>query len=658
MANKFYFFTDFESFIGQSLSDRFGPLSNTQYKLDTSFDISSGAKIYAVCDGNVLIQTAPSGNLNIILRPSSQPKFNIGNIEYIIYRGVLASSLIDGIKVANRNNNDLTEYAWSNQEITDTNRQTGPNDASAQVLGANYTSIGLGTLLVDDSDTIDSVFFKEDDIQLIPVKAGDHIADFVGSPTKGNFEIITEKIGTDITMKTARLDENIFTSSTSIGSTNAQRILHLLEKEEILSRIDPSSFFGMFQNSSLNILTATTNQYTVEDIVQKFQNKNRIYLDIRSEFNLSYNVFDDFDSEIGVSLVVATPPVPLTFYHYYDEVLSNTTTYGIWPIFIIEDVQPVEFTNNNEHGNFLLELKNTGAAIRAVQFINGKSGVERKDIFCYPDQNFQFELSSWVYNDGTYNQFGSAVIKIKLVYEKRGNQQTFFPRSSDTLQTLFPMTWMQTEISGQVNDVIIKVWRDSAVVEHIEYPEIYGDIYTASLGIAEDAEAFTFFSYPSGGFGHKRRSELASNSQFITSKFPDGIDFFNVVHKTAENVSFELIEVDLEGFPANVINTRSNSISPFLNRIEPRYLNTINITKTEKSTIDSILTNAGFIPNTPVCLSMKVSQSEIRRIPQFEFRRNQLVLHGIVYQTGSANAEVEVSEVDTGVFVQTIIKKM
>ncbi len=654
----FYFFTDFESFIGQENSDKFGPISNTNYRLDTGLDLESGAKAYAVCKGHILIQESQSGGFNIILRPELQPKFDIGEVKYFIYKGISGNSLINGEIVAGRTSNDLTEYAWKNQELTDANAQVTPSNPDIQVLGLRYKSTGIGNLLVENSQSIDSVFFSNDDIQPIQVAEGDHIGNFIGGTTKGRFQILIGKLGLEHTMAIARSNESLFTPTNAQGFTNAESLLKRIEKDFVLAFTDPCSFFGMFEGeSNLKVKTISSNSFSSVDIVKKFKNKNRIYLDIRGEFDSSFNLFNDYGDDFGYSLQVSSPPALLPSYDYYSENISNTTTYGTWPMFIIEDSQPIELSPDNEHAKFLIEFPNANSNIKAVYFKEAKTKGKESTHFMFNVSNQKFELSNWVFEEGGLFQFGAANIVLKLVYDSSSAFQSLFPKSTGTVENLFPINLMSNSLPRNPDDVVFQVWQNAAIVEHLEFPEQFGDIYAASLGLAIDKQNYTFFSYPHRDFGHKRSSEMQSFKQFITSKYPDQLDFFRVLFKTSDNIGFELREINMDGYLAQVVQGMTNSSSQFAHQLEERYLNTISLSHEEFLSVQQTIANANFIPSTFILIGLDVGETLIRRLPRYEFRRSELVVHGLIFQAGSSNSVIESSTAYTGIFVQAYIKK-
>lgn len=655
----FHFFTDMESFLDQSPGDQFGPISDSQFRVDSKFNLLSSAKAYAICDSQLLVQNSSSGDLNIILRPLIQPTLNIGRISYIIYRGVSISSLTNGSEVADRTFNDVNEKAWSNQEQTDADNQTGPNNPSVDVLGLSYQSSGVGNFLVDDSDSIDSVFFKLDDVQLMSVKAGDHIGDFSGGAVKGGIEIILERLGEIPLMEAVRLNEHIVTISSTIGTTNAEKFAHYHEKEQILNNIDPAAFYGMFQygEDQLQISSNASMTYSVLDLVQKFQNKNRVYLDIRSEYDHSFNYHYNYGDEIGISLNVSSPPSVLPTENYYTANLSGSTGYGTWPIFIIENQIAVDVTNDNGHGKLLLEIPNINGVLRGIYLAEARSNGKKTSAFSFPQSSITMELSSWVYENTGQFVFASAYILMKTVYDRKTDYQGLFSPGTDAVNHLFPINKLSLTFDTNTEDVAMKVFQDGSIVQHIEYPEHFGDTYAAYVGIAKDSHSYTFFSHPNENIGFLKNSKVQPSFTFITGHYKNQLDFLWLLQELSGQVSFQVREVEYDGFTSRAIQVLNSAFSTTEMKITPNYLNTIQLTHEEYDDLITLITSSTLISDYDIYLSVKSETSVHKDIPGYQLRHAEIVLEGLEYVPGSGNSELQKLIIDTGILIQTMIAK-
>src|ERR1041385_7838870 len=110
--SAFYFFTDIDLLNAQSSGDEFGKVfsdPDNKFHLTSKHSSSSPSNAYAMCKGEVAVIDIPNSSpqqVNLILKPSEQPKVNLPKIKYVIYRGILKSSFINGNDIAAANSND------------------------------------------------------------------------------------------------------------------------------------------------------------------------------------------------------------------------------------------------------------------------------------------------------------------------------------------------------------------------------------------------------------------------------------------------------------------------------------------------------------------------------------------------------------------------
>jgi len=134
MANLF-FFTDTDSLNAQT--EDYGPLlDGGNYPREDLYQVTSkllgtlGIKAYVMLKGKIIAQeittyappTLPPASpthVNLILQPEDPLNINIGHIKYIIYKGILKSSIIDisdDTKIAPLGSNDLVDKIYKSQE--------------------------------------------------------------------------------------------------------------------------------------------------------------------------------------------------------------------------------------------------------------------------------------------------------------------------------------------------------------------------------------------------------------------------------------------------------------------------------------------------------------------------------------------------------------
>jgi len=121
---KYYFFTDTDLLDVQSVKAYdpiVGSATSDEFRVVSIHIASSIPNAYAVCNGIVCIQpvTGSSTLMNIILKPTVRPRIDFVPIEYIIYKGIKLSSLIDTLFVA-LTRNDLVDMINNSQDALNT----------------------------------------------------------------------------------------------------------------------------------------------------------------------------------------------------------------------------------------------------------------------------------------------------------------------------------------------------------------------------------------------------------------------------------------------------------------------------------------------------------------------------------------------------------
>jgi hypothetical protein len=317
MANDYFFFTDINQqasntsdFINvQTSTGAYGPISpgsagTDEYRVTSLHTASYHPTAYAACDGIVCVQRIPGTTpplVNVILKPLVQPALNFAPLKYIIYKGILESSLINGQETAAAANNRLTQFLWDEQAKRNASTNPSANaTAPANALGINLTGTNLA-----DSDPIDNLFFRFGvAFQLPQVKGGWSIGQF----NKDGFgiEVLMDGLAFHHTLKLARQLENKISVASLTGSENPAQIFdHWHSKEQILGFMDPSAFYGSFFRAGIRARTSTNPQFVskarqqlYQDLLFAFANATKAYLDIRNEHNFSFNYFKNYGPNI------------------------------------------------------------------------------------------------------------------------------------------------------------------------------------------------------------------------------------------------------------------------------------------------------------------------------------------------------------------------
>jgi hypothetical protein len=332
--NDYYFFTDAKkqaddpaNYIKvQAPTDAYGPvtvgaaLGMDEYRVTSLHSASFNPTAYAACDGIVCVQKIPNTTLvNIILKPLVQPALNFAPIKYIIYKGILSSSLISGTDVAAPGNNDLAKFVWTEQAKK--NSLVLPIAAPpAEALGVGLTAAAGSNLA--DTEPIDHLFYRSGvAFQLPVVKGGWSLGSF--EKTGFGLEVLMEGLAFRHPLLGARRLRNTITVASLSGSeTPAQVFDHWHEKEQILGYIDPCAFYGSFFLAGIKAKSSTDATFSLktgnalyQELLFPFANKTTAYLDIRNEHSQSLDYFKNYGSSILISYDPSNAaPAPTDYY--------------------------------------------------------------------------------------------------------------------------------------------------------------------------------------------------------------------------------------------------------------------------------------------------------------------------------------------------------
>ncbi len=344
-----HFFTEHSKLDTQSPGQEFGAIDENQYRLGNMFSSSAteDPKAFAITDGLILVQKINGADkYNIVIKPTQQPDLNFPKIDYIIYKGIKKDSIIDGTKVADENNNDLTKSIHESAQLWYQNEgipMPGTEPAADTSLGLIYdASASDQDYQLQDTDSLNEAFYSNNPVTLPFVFSGNHIGDF---DKTGDFGIIIifEKIGFQPTFQLARELESVLEfDPLDPGATDADIFKRKNEKEDILCFIDAAAFFGSFFNLGINVHEGSDFELKEGDdlyseVISKFLNKNKLYLDIRNGYDDSLNYYENYDNTIQWSLDNTDTLVNVNYYRNHG-----------WPVLVInDDSSNSEFDPNN-----------------------------------------------------------------------------------------------------------------------------------------------------------------------------------------------------------------------------------------------------------------------------------------------------------------------
>jgi hypothetical protein len=239
-----HFFTDLLSLAAPSANNSFGPVDgslNTKYRVTSFVNSGQKVKLYAICDGSMMILPQRNnagdltGKLNIVIKPS-QMNWEPLKIKYFIYRGVEKEDFLDV-------NNALVQPVASSPEIL-------------TKMWAFFKALnGLGTI-VGSVFPVDSIFqlnapgekLLDEHLKnsLINCKAGEDIGYFNGRIgldivlDYGDYQLEDQENLFNLNVKYASKDEFVFDTSSIPGSPPAKVKRY---REYIHQFIDAAAFW-------------------------------------------------------------------------------------------------------------------------------------------------------------------------------------------------------------------------------------------------------------------------------------------------------------------------------------------------------------------------------------------------------------------------------
>lgn len=383
-----FFFTDLDlvdKIPGQG--NEFGPTTDNRYNL-TSWHKSNSVKIpnaYAILDGTIAIVPVDrnSNIVNIVLRPSKLitqiTSQNFAPIKYIIYRGINLNSVFGEKKTDSPLQYTLqTPKTIPNNAyfeiIKQFNKLNSDNKAlkDKKIANSNILRTNIAASLTN-SDLIDNLFSINnnqdvfvDKFQLPEIKAGSYIGDF--NNEKFGIEIILDDVLSNPTISIAKNKDNYIQNPVTGTELQKKAI-----KEQVLHYMDVAAFYGSLTNSPRGVksrkstdvnTTIHTDREIYTEILASFVNKDKIYIDVRNNFNRSFNYFKNYYDTINLEILNgngSTPSSKLFAQNLYQD--------ASWPIIILnKDNLPDGIINKTILVNLL--LPNTRLDGNVLKIIN------------------------------------------------------------------------------------------------------------------------------------------------------------------------------------------------------------------------------------------------------------------------------------------------
>lgn len=676
---SFFFFTEPTKLNIQNQSQAFGAIDENNFRLNNMFSSNStdAPKAFALCDGLILVQEiGNTGVLNIVLKPIVQPDLSLPKIDFIIYKGIKKDSLIDGNEmVADKTQNDLTCIAHeSAQDWFGMSGMLMPNDEpkANSFLGLAYSSNATDQdLLVNDTDFLNKIFYKSDGFPLPYVNGGNHVGDFNNSTDFG-IMIVFEKIGHQLSFKEAREKDSILTFNPLPSSpTNAQKFKRKHEKEDILAFMDSASFFGSFYTLGINVYNGSGFDFIKENeiydqILIKHFNKNKIYFDIRNEYDDSFNYYENYDNTIRWNLDGTNTLIDIEYYRNHE-----------WPILVIDNSEFSVITGNEKILRLSLPNRdNEFPLVYLKRAYREDLGLEKlpeaTERFLTPIAIENVTLSNYVRLNQNLiipqsnNQVFSNYFQIKYIKRMRVENDSIYSPDNPPpqvgyalykhvyLENLFPIFDLYIPFSNS-DYTNLKIYYDvthidKLLVKEISQLDIVGDFtlrdYTASIGIARDPDYVTFISFP---YMYNNNMNL-NNDVLPLSSMESGNNSPFLIELNSIISSIDLVRSEFidDGNPIGFLKFINNSSFPNSSFSTSNYsFNDVIIISLTTQQFDQLsnLKTANFNENYKVYLGIKnINPIEFGGSTYFSF---ELTLRGLVSQNGSMEIHVR----DTGIIL-------
>lgn len=660
-----YTFTDFDQLPAQSTipsAKLYGPVATaltTEYRTMSAFTgIASGTilKAYAVTNGEFFIQEVPSSNvINLILKPDNQPDNKIGLVKYFVYRGIKKSSFLQGSGEVLLNTSGLSDVLtrmWQVRTSLDI-ESTIPDVIKRSDIGLDETGTTTptpGTTLVEEF--FDTYVFQK-------LSAGWHIGDFETTGDYG-FEIIVEGPNykptlDDIKVLDSKVTITYVGGQPTFAANQEEDIKTKLDREKILSFIDPAAYFGLLaygkielKKSSGNITITNDPAQVNTEILTKFGDgtSNKIYVDIRNELNNSLNFYGSY-SDISTPTKVAV----LKFNDTSNTLVPKEYHTSGWPILILNSTDFNASTGDFIEAKFQLpQGDNTYPGL----FLSGASffadGLSYKDKFKVLNvaSSYSDAFSVSIANLGTPATVLPFVFKIS--YTRRydiDNLPTMpttltRPWKDDYIDNLFAFN--EVNITPPVADPTFQntvVINSNSELKYIGWTSMKGADFTIRTGRVNDAVGEILFAYMQG---HSEEEEKTAFTYLQSNPGLEKNQKKNISFPHSLNENFLLASnsiVSLSPSSTKIVHFFSEAGYTSIDIFERSFEQFLSLflSATEKGTIQSTI-QSNFLSNSTVyfiAFNHKLL-NDSNDIPYFEF---EIGLQGIEYNSTTFTYEVK-----------------
>lgn len=445
-----HFLTEYDK-VEQSSGNKFGPISDSQYRVTSKLTLKTGnsfAKVYAAFKGYVMLfdqidvaNTVESNYVNLILIPitNSQSQLTPG-IQYLVYRGLKRSDIMtangSNWQIVNSNTTELMEKFLATSGINhDLDDLMFKNYSQYANFNSNNPSTKTNIPLSEPLYNYYSQYCAE----RFAVDEGTHIGQF---DTEGlGIDVVTFEYKFRPNMNFAHQKETIFDVSDVTGYNSShnpgnESASVLAFRERIHNFIDLAVLYSIHQEVKVtyhendNKQLGIGGQQLYDKLICVFATKNTIYFDIRNNNDYSLNFYQDYQNSNYENLnlkVNNDSEIPKIYY-------TNK-----WPILILNQQIGKENCNYTEFGlrffttNNQFPLAYIDFAYLHTTCLQGKDGIISEYNFPISGQKFLplklqdgnlTEATILVvpsYNDATLNGNYAGAWLNRIYYLRNGN---------------------------------------------------------------------------------------------------------------------------------------------------------------------------------------------------------------------------------------------
>ncbi len=663
-------FTDFDLLPPQDGTKNFGPVTGvetTEYRTWSAFTgINTGnqLKAYAVTDGQFFIQEIPSTSLvNLILKPDTQPEGNYSPVKFFVYRGLKRSSFLDG------NGNPLPDSTGGlSQLMTRMWQVKNANNVKQLQLNPNYTDLTLvrGDFGLeeptdpnpDDPNTtlIENIFDTNVFQQLT---AGMWIGDF--DTADYGFEIIVEGPNYSPKLADARLlDHKVLityplTNQPQFGNDEEEDISIKLRREQVLSYLDATAYFGLLAHGKIELHKSSGNQ-TIDDtdtiyndIITRFDTKNKVYVDIRNELNNSLNFYGSYSDNS-----LATKVAKIKFDSAPVEYHNNG-----WPILILDaanDFTPdvnadfIKATFNFPDGdNNLPSIYLMGSSF----FADALNYKERFQILSI-SSGFTDDIELSVANKPAGNSLEVILpFAIKLAYTRRYDT-TNLPTSLPPVPAILKRPWKDDLIDNilifdsinivppvlDLNFQTTTKWNTLKELIYCGWTSVNGIDFTLRRGTAKDSIGEICFATRNGPSEENGSASYDTvHSEFsLTNNAKNRLSFFHAISHDFESIRNRIL--DLVNPNAKTVQVDSVYDNYSGNQMHRSFDDVISLayTNAEKQTIQTAASSFMQGPNQYLIALNHELRNDNNNIPFYVF---DLGIQGVEFSSTTFQHEVK-----------------